>query len=265
LQASLHLSQLAYCGQGKTLNLKYTGVLTGFVATKTIYGGVLDDTEGFIGYLPSNKSIYVVFRGTTDIQDAITDIGIIREDWKSFPECKHCGVHSGFYGSEKHVLSDVLIEVARLKNLYPSYQVRVTGHSLGGAIAILTQMDLIKAGYGATMINFGQPRVFDKQAADFVRSLTSYSYRVVHHKDIVPHNPTSDFPVSFYHTATELYQDKDVTTVRVCNALDGEDKNCSDQFGALSGLTIDDHLSYLGLYMGILSDNCVTVKSEFME
>jgi len=121
LQVSLHLSQLAYCGMDKTLDLQYTGVLTGFVATKTIYGGIIDGTEGYIGYLPSTKSIYVVFRGTTSPADVITDIGIIRVDWDSYPECKHCGVHMGFYGSEQHVLSDVLIEVARLKNLYPSY------------------------------------------------------------------------------------------------------------------------------------------------
>jgi len=53
----------------------------------------------------------------------------------------------------------VLIEVARLRNLYPTYSVHTTGHSLGAALALLTQMDLIKAGYSATMINFGQPRV----------------------------------------------------------------------------------------------------------
>jgi hypothetical protein len=81
LKASLHLSALAYCGIGKYLNLQYTGDLQGFVATKVIYSGLIDDTEGFIGYLPSTKSIYVVFRGSSNIQDFVTDIGIIRVDW----------------------------------------------------------------------------------------------------------------------------------------------------------------------------------------
>ena len=118
--------------------LQYTGVLEGFVATKVIYGGIIDGTEGFVGYLPSSKSIYVVYRGSTSPSDMITDIGIIRTNWKSFPECKGCGVHSGFYGSEQKVLSDVLIEVARLRNLFPSYSVHTTGHSLGAALALLT-------------------------------------------------------------------------------------------------------------------------------
>jgi predicted lipase len=99
----------------------------------------------------------------------------------------------------------VLIEVARLKNLYPGYSVHTTGHSLGAALALLTQMDLIKAGYGATMINFGQPRVGDNDFAKFIPTKTSYSYRVTHWKDIVVHNPTSDFPVSFKHHATEVF------------------------------------------------------------
>lgn len=263
MQISLHLSQIAYCGKDKFLNLDYTGVLQGFVATKVIYGGLIDDTEGFIGYMPQTKSIYVVFRGSSSIPDFITDIGIIRTNWDSFPECK-CGVHSGFYNSERHVLSDILIEVARLRNLYPSYSVHTTGHSLGAALALLTQMDLIKAGYAATMINFGQPRVGDKDFAKFVQSKTSYAYRVTHWKDIVVHNPTSDFPISFEHHATEVFEDKN-HVVRTCSTTNGEDKTCTDQFGALSGLGVDDHLSYLNLYMGILSGNCNTVKSEFLQ
>ena len=246
------------------LNLQYTGVLAGFVATKVIYGGIIDGTEGFVGYLPSSKSIYVVYRGSSSPMDIVTDVGILRTGWDSFPECKGCGVHSGFYGSEKKVLSDVLIEVARLRNLYPTYSVHTTGHSLGAALALLTQMDLIKAGYQATMINFGQPRVGDKDFATFTRSLTSYSYRVVHNKDIIPHNPTSDFPISYHHHATEVFQDKN-DVVRTCSTTNGEDPTCTDQFGALSGLTLTDHLSYLGVYMGILSGNCNTNNSEFLQ
>ena len=148
--------------------------------------------------------------------------------------------------------------------MYPNYSVKTTGHSLGGALALLMQMDLIKAGYGATMINFGQPRVGDKDFAAFVQSKTAYSYRVTHNKDIIPHNPTSDFPVSFHHHATEVFQDKN-DVLRTCSIINGEDPTCTDQFGALSGLTLLDHLHYLGLYMGILNENCITVADEFIQ
>ena len=62
---------------------------------------------------------------------------------------------------------DVLAEVQRLKLLYPTYSVKTTGHSLGGALALLTQLDLIKDGYDVDMYNFGQPRAGDKNFAAF--------------------------------------------------------------------------------------------------
>jgi putative lipase involved disintegration of autophagic bodies len=65
------------------------------------------------------------------------------------------------------VASDVLTEVRRLLTLLPGYSLRVTGHSLGAALAHLTGMNLIKAGYNVQMINFGQPRLGDDTYAAF--------------------------------------------------------------------------------------------------
>jgi len=39
--------------------------------------------------------------------------------------------------------------------MHPSYQVKVTGHSLGGALAQITGMKLIKQGIDVYMIDFG--------------------------------------------------------------------------------------------------------------
>ena len=50
---------------------------------------------------------------------------------------------------------EVLAEVLRLKNLFPYFSVKTTGHSLGGALAQLTAMMLLKNGIPTTMINFG--------------------------------------------------------------------------------------------------------------
>lgn len=69
---------------------------------------------------------------------------------------------------------------------------RTIGCSLGDALALLTQKDLIKAGYKAIMINFRQPRVVDKDFIKFVKSKTSYSHRVTHHKDFMPNVPPCD-------------------------------------------------------------------------
>jgi len=63
------------------------------------------------------------------------------------------------------VIADVIQEVQRLKAMFPNYAVKTAGHSLGGALALLAQLDLIAAGYEVTMYNFGQPRVGDKAFA----------------------------------------------------------------------------------------------------
>ena len=101
---------------------------------------------------------------------------------------------------------DVLKEVKRLKGLYPSYAIKTTGHSLGGALAQLTAMELVHSGYSVSMINFGQPRVGESNYAAFSNTKLPNQYRVVHNKDMVPHNPTSTWPLNFYHTRYEEWE-----------------------------------------------------------
>lgn len=97
---SLKLSDIAYCGRDAYMTHNFTKELSGFVVTSVIYSGKVDDTEGFVGVLPSDNSIYVSFRGSSDMQNWITNLSTIRTNYKSYPECKSCGVHLGFYSAE---------------------------------------------------------------------------------------------------------------------------------------------------------------------
>jgi predicted lipase len=78
----------------------------------------------------------------------MTDLNSSKTKWKSYPECStltnKCEVHEGFYESEQKVFPSVLAEVRRLKAQFPAYSVKTSGHSLGAALAYLTQLDLIK-------------------------------------------------------------------------------------------------------------------------
>ena len=114
------------------------------MTTKVIYDKG-SDTEGFVGYLPSDKSIYVVFRGTESVDNWLTDFNVEKDEYRVWPEC-NCKVHSGFQNTTEKVAPDVLAEVQRLLGLFPNYSVKTTGHSLGGAQAQLTAMMLIKNG-----------------------------------------------------------------------------------------------------------------------
>jgi putative lipase involved disintegration of autophagic bodies len=53
------------------------------------------------------------------------------------------------------VYASALAEVKRLKSLHSTYEVKTTGHSLGGALAQLTAMSLLADGISVSMINFG--------------------------------------------------------------------------------------------------------------
>jgi len=105
------------------------------------YGTVCSFREGYIGYLPSDKSIYITFRGSSSIRNWITNLDAVKTSYTSYSECG-CQVHKGFYDAEQKVFGGILNEVKRLKSLssLSSYAVKTTGHSLGAALAQLTAM-----------------------------------------------------------------------------------------------------------------------------
>ena len=256
-QISVTLSADSYCGKDAIITHNFGGAATGFVPTHVIYSGPAQDTQGYIGYLPSDESIYVVFRGSASLQNWISDFTTTKTSYITWPEC-NCQVHQGFYAASQEVYPDVLTEVQRLHALYPNYAVKTTGHSLGAALALLTQMDLIKDGFNASMYNFGQPRAGDKDFATFVSSKTQDSFRVTHYKDQVPHLPPPTYPLSFKHACTEEYEDLD-GSVRTCSTTTCEDQSCADQWGDAQ-TNWDDHAFYLGHSMW-----CNGVDAQFLQ
>lgn len=65
------------------------------------------DLEGFIGYLPSDDSIYVVFRGSSSLNNWIANMTTTKTAYTSYPEC-NCEVHLGWYTMEQNILPQVL-------------------------------------------------------------------------------------------------------------------------------------------------------------
>ena len=94
------------------------------------------------------------------------DIDTNPAKYDTWPEC-NCRVHAGFNRGVNRVWDTVLKEVTRLQALNPTYKVKVTGHSLGAALAQLCGMRLVQSGFDVSMINFGQPRTGDDTYAAF--------------------------------------------------------------------------------------------------
>ena len=53
------------------------------------------------------------------------------------PNCSECRIHSGFYIAWRNVEKTIAIPLAELLVMYPEYQLLITGHSMGGAVATL--------------------------------------------------------------------------------------------------------------------------------
>jgi hypothetical protein len=243
---SLYLSSAAYCDPNTYLSRTFVGPTAGFVATNHI-ADVSTDTQGYVGYLPSDKSIYVVFRGSTDTRNWITNLNALKMGYTTYPEC-NCQVHKGFYQAEQKVITSVIAAVKALQIVYPSYSVKVAGHSLGAALAQLASMDLMKAGISNTVYDFGQPRTGDKAYAAFAASKVP-TWRVTHNRDQVPHLPFT-VQMEFYHVCREEFEDAN-GKLRTCDTS-CEDATCADQYD-FAETNWDDHSIYLGMHVSCSS------------
>mmetsp|Transcript_15226 Transcript_15226/g.28672 ORF Transcript_15226/g.28672 Transcript_15226/m.28672 type:complete len:274 (-) Transcript_15226:324-1145(-) len=242
---TLYHSQNTYCDPDNYENRTYKDVLAGFIPTYTIYNGD-HDVHGYVGYHSGQESIYVAFRGSESIQNWVDNLDAILTD---YPLCDGCRVHKGFYNAEQSCYNEVLSAVKSLQATYSSYDVMVTGHSLGGAIATLTSMDLINSGINNVRLwNYGCPRIGDTDFANYANSFISDHHRVTHHKDMVPHVPMHE---RFTHMDGEWYQPSDDLVIQEC--FGNEDKDCSYQWHLTS---IQDHLYYLGLDLGASDEKC---------
>lgn len=239
---SLWLSAAAYCGKQNYPILAFKqGPTAGFIYTATI-SNELTDTEGFIGYLPSKRMIYVVFRGSSSIENWLTDLDVVKVPYISYPQC-HCEVHLGFYTAEQTVIVSIIAEVWRLKLRFPRYAVQVTGHSLGGALAQLSAMDMKRAGITSTVYSFGQPRVGDKEYAAFAGTKVQ-TWRITHDRDGIPHLPPRRF--GFWHVCQEVFEQAN-GKLRFCDSS-CEDPSCADQYD-LEETNLEDHFTYLALHV----------------
>ncbi|RCN51598.1 triacylglycerol lipase [Ancylostoma caninum] len=87
---------------------------------------------------------------------------------------------------------------------HPDWDVWISGHSLGGALATLASFFLVHQKLvepdKLKLITFGEPRIGDKEFAEAFNDMDIYDYRVVHWRDLVPSIPST----GYWHQGQEV-------------------------------------------------------------
>lgn len=126
-------------------------------------------------------------------------------------------------------------QVEVLIGKYRSAPIYVTGHSLGGAIAIVAALDIHRTyGKAIKLYTFGEPRVGNAAFAAYVAAQIPDTFRVIHYADMVPHLPPA--ASNYKHTNFEVWYQEDMKSYKVCNA---EDSSCSNS--VVPKLSTSDH------------------------
>jgi putative lipase involved disintegration of autophagic bodies len=118
----------------------------------------ITDIAGYVVSDASKQLIIVSFRGTNSIANWITDF---TPELVDNPVCSGCQSHLGFLTSWSEVADNVRSALTTGFNLYPNYDLVVTGHSLGGAVATLAAAQLRNWGYQLALVSFTVPLAVD--------------------------------------------------------------------------------------------------------
>ena len=161
------------------------------------------DTRALVVELPDCR--IVAFRGSKSLKNWITDAQLWRRLLTEEANGDKVEVHHGFLDAYESIIADLTAYLRQPGDVRPLF---ITGHSLGGALAILAALELKRQGFPiAQVYTFGQPRVGN---AAFKRlyeySLGASTFRVVYQEDIVariPHLPAFHDP--YQHVGTEVF------------------------------------------------------------
>ena len=152
----------------------------------------------FLATSVATQTQVISIRGTSNIENTMVNVSLKL----NVDADLGVSLHQGFAGSAKQVY-------AELKPLLePKYNINVTGHSLGGAIALVLAMSLDKDQFNVEqVVTFGQPKVTNVPGANAIQHIKLI--RIVTPHDLVPMVPLFD-PLDinnldiFWHAGREV-------------------------------------------------------------
>ncbi len=159
----------------------------------------LPESDGryFIYFNNADRTQTVAIRGSVNKQNAWLDV----DSLKIFDPRLKIFLHTGFKRATDELYAD------GVRFLRKDYKTRITGHSLGGAMACMFMMDLLHDDVPVDqVVTFGQPRVTNAQGG---RGFAGAPYlRIVNDQDLVAQAPPSnlvfDLSGAYEHFGPEI-------------------------------------------------------------
>lgn len=171
--------------------------------------------------------IILSLKGTTNKREWMIDGKAFKRKYKWFRTgdvvCNGCTVHSGFYDAAKAAWDEIVVPLMLplLHNEFNGYSITITGHSLGGSLAIFIGNELKSTEIDCRVETFGSPKIAGSKAAQWMdnewkvddvsqklsqeemnRIPINSFIRVTNAKDVVPYLPSVD--MGYYHSGVEL-------------------------------------------------------------
>jgi hypothetical protein len=202
------------------------------------------DGRYFIYFDHANKTQTISVRGTSSKINAWSDVNSIK-----VPDATlEIFLHRGFKQAADAMYADLVPFLQR------DYKTRITGHSLGGAVAAIIMLDMIKDGYQMEQVlTFGQPKITNAEGGE---NAPAFYIRVINDGDVVPQVPPSNivydlsgpyehfgpeivlhadktFTYSPVHIPRDLFVDDLWKTIKPEDVADHQIKNYIDRINAL--------------------------------
>ncbi|EGT33564.1 hypothetical protein CAEBREN_20192 [Caenorhabditis brenneri] len=209
--------------------------------------------SGYTGFDTTRKLIVLAIRGSHGVHQYY-DLWKIGNENGTVPffdagrvtKVFHDNFESLWYGG----LGD---DLQNLIDIYPDYELWVTGYSMGASIALIMSAFIAQTGmsnpHNMKVVLIGCPRCTDYQFALWHSMTFPYSYHIIHAHDYAPRVPFYDSidNISLYHPRTEVWYNnemKEGDSYVICEQAD--QPFCSSQ---VQNLSTPDHMHYF--YMDI--------------
>ncbi|TKR82188.1 hypothetical protein L596_015950 [Steinernema carpocapsae] len=242
--------------------------------------------RGFVAVSHLDMKLLISFRGTEGFKQFLEEIESTLTEMVFYNNVVGFGSVVRYFYNAANQIYDPL-DIPLFIQWYPNYEIWITGHSLGGALATLTALKVVTSGQVSKdqvkLVTFGMPRIGDYHFARHLRFHIPNMFRVVHGSDPVAHAPAcgrandvctancprlDHFPfhapqeIWYYNLTKEMYPGN----YKLCpNGQDaGEDPTCSNSVECLKriGHAASMHLNYFNHFIPDYGrDGCVDFAS----